>query len=265
VSTSFSGYETIRFERNGTILIVTLDNPRSKVNAIDDGMHHELARLFAELREERRARAIILTGSDQYFSAGGDLTWIRDMEHGDLNDLRQIGKRIVWDLLDLELPIVAAVNGPAIGLGATLALLSDVVIMSESARIADPHVRIGLVAGDGGAVLWPLIVGPMLAKRYLLTGDSMTAAEAHRLGLAAEVVADRELESRSLAFASHLAASAPLAVRYTKLAINQLVKNSATIAFDYSTSLEVVTFGSVDHKEAVQAFMDKREPEFGAD
>lgn len=260
--TSFSGYDSIEFRREADVLIVTLHNPRNSVNAIDDRMHRELARLFGELGEERAARAILLRGSEQAFSAGGDLSWIRDMQPEDLDSLRHIGKQIVWNLLDVEIPIVAAVNGPAIGFGATLALLSDALIMSESARLGDPHVRLGLVAGDGGAVVWPLLVGPMVAKRYLLTGDLMTAAEAQRMGLATEVVPDGEMDARSLSFARRLASGAPLAIRYTKLAINQLVKNSMTIAFDYSTSLEVATFVTADHKEAVQAFMQKREPRF---
>jgi enoyl-CoA hydratase len=180
----------------------------------------------------------------------------------DLSPMRREGKQIVWNLLDVEVPIIAAVNGPAVGLGATLALLCDAIFMADEAKLSDPHVRVGIVAGDGGAVAWPLAVGPVVAKRYLLTGDSLTAADAQRLGLINDVVPADRLQEAALAFAERLALGAPLAVRYTKLAVNQLVKQAMTTAFDYSTALEVLTFASADHREALRAMSEKQEPRF---
>ncbi len=258
----YTGYDSMRFERLGDVLRVTLENPRTRLNTVDARMHDELRRLFEELKHETGARAIVLTGSGRAFSAGGDFGWMEGVTAARLGEMRLEGKEIVWNLLDVELPIVAAINGPAVGLGATLALLCDTVFMAESATIADPHVRVGIAAGDGGAVIWPLIVGPSLAKRYLLTGDSVTAADAARLGLASAVVADDELQNEALAFANRLADGAPLAIRYTKAAVNQLVKQALTTSFDYSMALELLTFVSADHAEALRAIRAKETPAF---
>jgi enoyl-CoA hydratase len=148
------------------------------------------------------------------------------------------------------------------GLGATIALLCDAVFMAESARIGDPHVRVGIVAGDGGTVAWPLAVGPVRAKRYLLTGDAVPAVEAERLGLVNEAVPDESLDEVALAFASRLAAGAPLAVQYTKQAVNALVKEAVLTSFDQATALELLTFRSADHQEALAAWRERREPRF---
>ena len=176
--------------------------------------------------------------------------------------LRRDAKQLIGDLLDVELPIVAAVNGPAMGLGASIALCCDVVFMADTATIGDPHVKVGLVAGDGGAALWPLALGPARAKQYLLTGDPLPAAEAERIGLVNRVVPAADLDREATAFATRLAAGAPLAVRYTKLAVNKLLKQALDTAFDVSTALELVTFRSEDHQEALAALREKRPPVF---
>lgn len=258
----FSGYSSVQFERIGDVLKVTLANPRNELNAVDGEMHDELRRLFEELKVEKVARAVLLTGSGRAFSAGGDFNWMSGVSADDLYELRREGKQIVWNLLDVELPIVAAINGPAIGLGATIALLCDVILMADTAVIADPHVRVGIVAGDGGAAIWPLVLGPARAKRYLMTGDSLVAAEAERIGLVTAVASADQLEAQALTFAQKLAAGAPLAVRYTKAAVNQLVKQALVASFDYSMGLELVTFVSRDHKEALAALREKRKPKF---
>jgi enoyl-CoA hydratase len=253
----------IRSERVGDVLKVTLDNPRRDLNVVDAELHHELVHLFAELRTERDARAILLTGSGRAFSAGGDFAWFPELrDPAALDALQADARRMITDLLDVELPIVCAVNGPAVGLGASLALLCDVIFIAEDATIADPHVRAGIVAGDGGAVIWPLLVGPARAKQYLLTGDALTAAEAERIGLVNRVVPARNLEAEALAFATRLAAGAPLAVRYTKLAVNKLVKDALNVAFDASIAFELMTFMSRDHVEAIDAIREKRSPRF---
>jgi enoyl-CoA hydratase len=259
----YEGYSSLECERlDGDVLQITLANPRNKLNAVDGEMHEDLRRLFEELKMEDSARAILLTGSGRAFSAGGDFAWMRGTSTDDLYAMRREGKQIVWNLLDVEIPIVAAVNGPAVGLGATLALLADVIFMADEAKLADPHVQVGIVAGDGGAVIWPLVLGPAQAKRYLMTGDALTAAEAERVGLIAGAVPGDELQDTALAFARRLAAGAPLAVRYTKAAVNQLVKQALTTAFDYSTALELVTFASADHQEALRAMAAKEPPRF---
>ena len=255
--------ESIRRQRAGDVLVVTIDNPRSDLNVVDAGLHHELAELFADLRTERDARAILLTGSKKAFSAGGDFNWFPELrDPGALDALRADARRMITDLLDVELPIVCAVNGPAVGLGASLALLCDVIFMADTATLADPHVRVGIAAGDGGAAIWPLVLGPARAKQFLLTGDALAAADAWRMGLVNRVVAADALEAEALAFAERLAAGAPLAVRYTKQAVNKLVKDALNVAFDTSTALEIVTFQSEDHREALAALREKRKPVF---
>jgi enoyl-CoA hydratase len=256
-------FKTLRFERVGSVLKVTIDHPRSELNAVDDELHRDLTALFAGLRRESEARAVVLTGRGRAFSAGGDFHWFPTLqEPGRLDPLRRDAKQMIWDLLDVELPIVAAVNGHAIGLGASIALLCDVIFIADTATIADPHVRVGLVAGDGGAAIWPLAVGPARAKQYLLTGDPLTAAEAERIGLVNRVLPAADLEREAMRFAQRLADGAPLAVRYTKMAVNKIVKDALNVAFDASTALEIVTFRSEDHLEALAAIREKRPPKF---
>lgn len=255
--------KNIELERDGHVLRVVIDRPGDELNRVDGELHDDLTTLFPLLQRERAARAIVLTGRGRAFSAGGDFSWFPTLQApGALEPLRLDGKSIIWDLLDVHLPIVCGINGHAIGLGASIALLCDAAIMAESATIADPHVRVGIVAGDGGTAAWPLALGPMLAKRYLLTGDPVTAPEALRLGLVTEVVPDDEVDARAMAFAHRLAAGAPLAVQYTKAAVNKLVKTALNDAFDFATALEIVTLQSADHQEALAAIREKRDPMF---
>jgi enoyl-CoA hydratase len=257
------GLEMLRVSRAGHILTIVLDRPDSEINAVDARVHEELATLFQILKRETEARAVVLTAQGTAFSAGGDFNWFPQLrDPGDLYRTLLDAKHLVWDLLDLEIPIIAAVNGHAMGLGATIALLCDIIIMAEDARIGDPHVRVGIVAGDGGAAIWPLAIGPARAKQYLLTGDSLTAAEAVAIGLVNMVVPRNEVESTAMEFANKLAATAPLAVRFTKRSVNKLVKEALNVAFDTSTALEMVTFMTQDQQEALDALAAKRPPSF---
>jgi len=259
----YDGYRALHFERLGPVLRVAIDHPTSDLNAVDALLHDEFTRLFRQLKRERLARTVLLTARGRAFSAGGDFDWFPSLDNLEkLEALRRDAKQMIWDLLDVELPIVAALNGHAVGLGASLALLCDTIFMAESATIADPHVRVGIVAGDGGVAIWPLVVGPARAKQYLMTGDAVTAGEAERLGLVNRVVPGEALQEQALAFAQRLADGAPLAIRYTKQAVNKLVKDALNIAFDTSTALEIVTFQSEDHAEALAAIREKRKPQF---
>lgn len=254
---------TIRVERDGPVLVATIDHPDSPVNAVDAQLHRDLGILFRDLKREREARAVILTGAGRAFSAGGDMAWFPELrDTGAVHGLRREGKQIVWDLLDVEVPIVCALNGSAAGLAASIALLCDVVVMAESAVIVDPHVVVGLVAGDGGAAIWPLLLGPLAAKRHLMLGDPLTADEAVRLGVAAEACPADRVGERARAWADRLAAGAPLAVQGTKLAINQQIKRALIDSFDLSTALEIPCLLSSDHVEAVDAYVRKRTPRF---
>jgi enoyl-CoA hydratase/carnithine racemase len=256
-------FTTLGCEYVGDVLRVTIAHPTSELNAVDEALHHDLAALFAGLRRESAARAVLLTGRGRAFSAGGDFAWFPKLrEPGRLDALRRDAKQLIWDLLDVELPIVAAVNGHAMGLGASIALLCDVIFMADTATIGDPHVCVGLAAGDGGAAIWPLAVGPARAKQYLLSGDPLSAVEAERIGLVNRVVPTAALDGEAMAFAARLARGAPLAIRYTKLAVNKLLKDALNVAFDTSTALELLTFHSEDHREALAALTEKRRPVF---
>ena len=230
------------------------------MNAVDQLLHDEFAELFALLKREREARVIVLTGGDKRaFSAGGDFEWfpkLRALEP--LDELRRVAKQMIWDLLDIEIPVVCALNGSAAGLGASVALLCDLIVMSERAVIVDPHVDVGLVAGDGGTAVWPLLLGPLAAKRHLLLGEPLRADEALRLGVASEVCAPEMVNERALAWAERLASKPPLAVKGTKIAVNQMLKRALLDSFDLATALEIPCFLSKDHAEAMDAARDGR-------
>lgn len=255
-------YHRVRFTRHGRVIEAALHRPDA-LNAIDETMHEELARLFGDLARDEASDVVILTGSGAAFSAGGDLAWMRAVARGEargpgIDDAR----RIVHGLIDLEKPIIAKLRGPCIGLGATIALLCDAVFADPTARIADPHVRAGIVAGDGGAVVWPLILGPMLAKRHLMSGDPLSAEDAHRLGLVSDLVPPERLEADTLAYAQRLAAGALMAIRYTKVAANTHLRHWTTMILEACLAHEMRTFDTEDHREAIAAFLEKRPPRF---
>ncbi len=256
-------FTRLEISRDADVLHVVIDHPGSEMNVVDEAMHHDLTRLFRELKQEDDARAVLISGRGKAFSAGGDFDWFTELRTPQRSfELRRDAKQMIWDLLDVELPIVVAVHGYAMGLAASLALFGDVIYLAESAKIADPHVRAGLVAGDGGVVAWPMAVGPARAKEYLMTGDPVPAAEAERIGLVNHVVPDDELLDAAMTCARRLAAAAPMALRYTKMSVNKLVKDALGVAFDASTGYEMTTMLSEDHVEAVTAFQERRAPRF---
>lgn len=258
----YSRYQRIKAERRGRILTLTLSNPQ-KLNAVDGKMHHELSQIFYDAAEDAETDIIVLTGEGNAFSAGGDIDWMRRAAEGqEPGPGPQEGKKVIFGLLDLEKPIIAKVRGPAIGLGCTIALFCDVIFAADTARFADPHVKVGVVAGDGGAVIWPQLVGFARAKEYLMTGDALSAKEAERIGLINHVVDDVELDQRVDAYAAKLAAGAPQAIKYTKVSVNLALKALAHTIMDASIAYEMNTFATKDHREAVAAFLEKRKPHF---
>lgn len=257
----FAGYSCIEGARRGRILTLQLNNP--PLNAVDDRLHEELARIFLDVQDDEESDVIVLTGAGTAFSAGGDLKQMKAAwESGEMRLRLADAKRIVFSLLDLEKPIIARVNGHAMGLGATIALFCDVIVMSTAARIADPHVSVGIVAGDGGAVIWPQLVGYARAKEYLMTGKPLSAEEAERIGLVNHAVAPEELDRTVDDLADALAAGPQRAIRWTKVSTNIGLKQLAHSIMDTSLAYEWLTFRSRDHAEAVDAFLEKRRPRF---
>ena len=198
------------------------------------------------------------------FCAGGDLEWIYRM-HGDPKAFARTvweGKRIVNSLLDLEQPIIACLPGHAIGLGCTLALFCDLIYASETAKLGDPHVSVGLVAGDGGAVIWPQLIGYPKAKEYLMTGDLLSASQAQELGLINYSVSDEQLDICVNAMAQRLANGATNAIKWTKVSINQGLKQVANAVLDTAFNFEAMSQMTEDHKIATEAFLNKEKPKF---
>ena len=257
----YSRYHSLSCERQDKVLIVSLNRPEA-LNAINAELHTELSHVFADIALDQETNVMVLTGKGRAFSAGGDIKWFQDLTPPQLDALFTKARKIIVDLLEVQRPIVAAVNGPATGLGATLALFSDVIFAADNARIGDPHVRVGVVAGDERGVIWPWLVGVARAKEFLLTGDLLTAAEAERVGLINRVVPAEQLMATALTLAQRLAAGPTQAIRGTKASVNQILRETVNLVLDTSFALERHTFSTADHKEAIQAFVEKRKPKF---
>ena len=260
----YGKYQSLKVRREDGVAVVTFNRPEA-LNAVDTQMHSELSTIFGDLNRDTEVKAAVVTGAGKVFSAGGDVNWMHEMAVADVPYVKALmaeGRRVVYSMLDLEVPVIAAVNGPAIGLGATVALFCDIIIASEKARFGDPHVSVGLVAGDGGAVIWPLLVGMARAKEYLMTGDTVDAKEAERIGLVNRVVTEQELMATALALAKRLASGPTLAISWTKMAVNQLLKREANLILDTSLAWENHCFHSEDFREATAAFLAKRKPLF---
>jgi enoyl-CoA hydratase len=259
----FSSYKALLITRADGILTVTMNRPET-LNAFNEQMDVEMSRVFIEATHDPLTRVIVLTGAGRAFSAGGD---IEDMQRL-INDPSQFtlgmyrAKQIVFSMLDCPKPVIARINGHAIGLGATLALFCDITYAAEHAKIGDPHVKVGFVAGDGGAVMWPQLVGYAKAKEYLLTGDLLSAPEAERLGLINYAVPADQLDAKVDAMAQRLAKGASSAIQWTKASINIGLKQLAHSIMDASMAYEALSNMTADHQEAVNAFREKREPVF---
>lgn len=251
-------FETIALTRRGRLLVLTLNRPQA-LNAFDAAMHVELIDALRFAGRDSRSDVILLTGAGRAFSAGGDLDRIDTFfDDPDVFDQEAAdAKRIVFALLDIEKPVVARLNGAAVGLGATLALFCDVIFAAESAVIGDPHVRVGLVAGDGGAAIWPQLVGFARAKEYLMTGALLPAARAAEIGLINHAVPDAGLDQRVDAFCDELLAGATRAIRWTKVTINLELKRIAHALLDPGLAYESLSVRTREHREAVRA-MRKR-------
>ena len=259
----FSHYEQLQVTQDGAVVTVTLNRPEVK-NAIGEVLHHELSTIFWDLESDDSCEVVILTGADGCFCAGGDLAWVLSMA-GDAVAATTAGRdarRIQNTMLDLEKPIIAKVRGPAIGLGCSLSLFCDFVYATPTATFADPHVSVGLVAGDGGAVIWPQLIGYARARRYLLTGDAIRGSEAADIGLITEAVADDQLDDVVAAMAARLLGGARHAIKWTKASINAGLKVMANAVLDRATAFENLAQMTDDNRIALEAFLAKETPKF---
>jgi enoyl-CoA hydratase len=258
-------YRTIELAREGRLLRLTLNRPEA-MNAVNLDLHDELAEALWFVQGDSGSDLVVLTGAGRAFSAGGDLDHIaRNAANPVLFDHEaRMAKRIVTTLLDIDKPVICRLNGHAVGLGATLALMCDIIIGAEGAKIGDPHVGLGLVAGDGGAVIWAQRIGLARAKEYLFTGDLITAQQAAEIGLINRCVPKDELDSAVDAFCQRLLNGAMGAIRATKVLTNLELKRLATAVMDAGIAYESVSVRSADHLEGIAALREKRPPKFGA-
>jgi len=259
----YSEYRHLTFERrpNG-VMLVTFNRPEV-LNATNDRLHWELTQVWLTIGADPETRVAVVTGKGRAFSAGGDL----DMVDANSRDPKRLARTvreasdIVYNMINLDKPVVSAINGVAVGAGLVVALLADVSIMSEQARITDGHTRLGVVAGDHAAILWPLLCGMAKAKYYLLTSDFIDGREAERIGLVSLCVPHAELLPKALEVAGSLGRGSQQAIRWTKRALNNWLRMAGPI-FDQSIALEMLTFMDEDVREGLQALREKRPPRF---
>ncbi|MCT7657165.1 enoyl-CoA hydratase/isomerase family protein [Mycobacterium deserti] len=236
---------------DGPVRVVRLNRP-DHLNGANRPMHQSLARVWDLLGADTDARAVIVTGTGSAFSAGGDFEYMQENIDGEGMRAQTIaeGRAIIQGMVRCPLPIVAAVNGPAVGLGCSIAVLCDLVLMSDDSFLADPHLRMGLVPGDGGMV-WPALAGLSRAKEYLFLGSRITPEKAVELGLASRVVAPAQLMAEAVSLAHRLAQVPPAALRQTKTALNAYLEVQLDGAFESALTGELESMGSVEHRQAV--------------
>jgi enoyl-CoA hydratase/carnithine racemase len=250
--------DVIRVEADGPVRVVRLTRPEH-LNAINDDLHLALTHLFPQLTADADARVAVLTGEGRAFSAGGDFDLLDRMTKD--RSLRQNviaeGRELVVNMIRCRVPVVAAVNGPAVGLGCSVIALSDVVYMAESAYLSDPHVTVGLVAADGGPLTWPLHTSLLLAKEYAFTGDRITATRAAEIGLANHVCPDDEVLAAAIGAAHKIAALPPQAVEATKRVLNLHLERAVLATIDFAMAAETESFDTPELRANVEHFLER--------
>jgi enoyl-CoA hydratase len=259
----YADYQHLTFDRrpNG-VLLVTLNRPEV-MNATNARMHWELTQVWLTIDADPAVRVALVTGAGKAFSAGGDLGLVEEMAGNPDATARTMREAadLVYNMINLDKPVVSAINGVAVGAGLVVALLADVSIIAETARLTDGHTRLGVVAGDHAALIWPLLCGLAKAKYYLLTSEFVDGREAERIGLVSLCVPPERLLERAWTVADALAAGSQPAIRWTKRALNNWLRQAGPI-FDQSLALEMLTFTHADVREGVRSLREKRAPRF---
>ena len=256
---TMAGYEEfapwLLVEKRGNVHVVSINSPEA-LNAVTEEVHHAFATIWRVLTADDDVRAVVTTGVGKAFSAGGDMVMFGRLIDDPVARQFQIteARTVFLEVINFPKPLVSAVNGPAVGLGCSIALLSDFLVMGESSYLADPHVAVGLVAGDGGAAMLPLLIGMMKAKEFVLLGDRITPAIADKLNLVTKVATDDTVLDEALAIGERLAGLPPQALRATKVAMNMHLSRAAQGVLEYALAEEYTSFTTPEFIERVAAF-----------
>jgi len=261
--TDYSKYQHLKFERKEHgILLITINRPE-RLNATDNRLHWELSKVWLDISDDPETRVAVITGAGKAFSAGGDLEMIESYAKN-FNTISGVMKEagdIVYNITNCEKPIISAINGVAVGAGLAVALMADISIISETARITDGHVRLGVGAGDHAAIIWPLLCGMAKAKYYLMTADFIDGKEAERIGLVSLAVPVDQVVPRAMEVATKLATGPQMAIRWTKRSLNNWVRQAGPV-FDASLAMEMLCFFSDDVQAGIKGIREKKPPQF---
>lgn len=253
------GYETfapsLLVDKRGAVHVVSINRPEA-LNAVDETLHHAMSGIWRALLDDDDVRAVVITGAGRAFSAGGDMVMFGRLIADPEARAYQIAeaRTVFTEVINFGKPLVSAVNGPAVGLGCSVALLSDLLVMGENSYLADPHVAVGLTAGDGGAAMLPLLIGLMKAKEYVLLGDKITPSIAKELNLVTKVVGDDRVLDEALVLGERLAGLPAQAVQSTKIAMNMHLSRAALGVLEYALAAEYTSFSTREFQDRVAAF-----------
>ncbi len=260
---NYSEYQHLLFEhRDDGVLLITINRPEV-YNATNARLHWELSQVWKDVGNDAQTRIVVVTGAGNAFSAGGDFGMIEQMQgnaEGIASAMREAGD-IVYNIINLDKPVISAINGVAVGAGLAVALMADISIIAEEARLTDGHLRMGVAAGDHAVIIWPLLCGMAKAKYYLLTADFIDGREAERIGLVSLAVPRDQLMTRALDVAHRLGRGPQHALRFTKRSLNNWLRMAGP-AFDASLAFEMLNFFGADLKEGIKALQEKRPPSF---
>jgi enoyl-CoA hydratase len=259
----YADYQHLTFDRRPSgVVLVTINRPEV-MNATNARLHWELTQVWLTIDADPAVRVALVTGAGRAFSAGGDLSLVEEMAGNAAAATRTMREAsdLVYNIINLDKPVVSAINGPAVGAGLVVALLADVSIIAETARITDGHTRLGVAAGDHAALIWPLLCGMAKAKYYLLTSEFLDGREAERIGLVSRAVPAEKVMDVAWTVAESLARGSQTSIRFTKRALNNWLRQAGPI-FDQSLALEMLTFMGEDVREGMRAIREKRAPSF---
>ena len=259
----YAEYRHLTFDRRPSgVVLVTINRPEV-MNATNARLHWELTQVWLTIDADPAARVALVTGAGRAFSAGGDMSLVEEMAGNAAAAARTMREAsdLVYNIINLDKPVVSAINGAAVGAGLVVALLADVSIIAETARITDGHTRLGVAAGDHAAIIWPLLCGMAKAKYYLLTSEFLDGREAERIGLVSRAVPEDKVMDVAWTVAESLARGSQPAIRFTKRALNNWLRQAGPI-FDQSLALEMLTFMGEDVREGMRAIREKRAPSF---